>query len=584
MSNDKRRQFEGTTVLNQDLLNACQDNLSNQLELIVDIEKPGGGFIRASDRNKYVVAAGGEGTFYEALLTFPIISRTVGDFLNPGLEFSQLELSLSNVDGRFNDILPAGDDYAGWVGKAVTVKLGMGEVESTYRTIFQGEITDQGGFKRGVSKITFVARDRFNKINVDFPSTVLTTGAFPNLEADKQNVTVPVIYGDWTVNVEPGMASVPGIVVNGADPTVNGDTSHVTNIQLVISAHALTSFDTTQVYLKRGEKVWLIPAADVTSVSIGGPGVSSFALIQGSGLMTAQTPDTDDITLEYDSNDEFFVKVKGKDLGTYDDNIIAQAKDLLITFGGLVSGDFDANWDTLRDKASPAVSAISTFKSRVWIQEPENLLEYVFSLLEQVRVEVFIDKNLKLKLLPLHFDTFVAAPTHTIRNWDVEQGSVALNIDERTNFNRIKGVYNYLPNRNENLQETKIYKNAAAITQAGRAISKKIVFPNLYEESTVVDQVKETLRITSAFFETVTLNATWRSMLLDIGDFVKLNVQIQSTVFNDVPALIREIGYDPAGIKIPLKVWSFQMMPFTGYTPGYPGTVGGSTATISEET
>jgi hypothetical protein len=584
MSNDKRLQFEGATVLNQAFLDACQDNLCNQLELIVDIEKPGGGYIHASDRNKYVVEAGGAGTFYEALLTFPIISRTVGDFLNPGLEFSQLELSLSNVDGRFNDMLPAGSDYSGWVGKSVTVKLGLGEIESTFKTIFQGEITEQGGFKRGVSKVTFIARDKFNKINRAFPNEVLTTTAFPNLESDKQNVVVPVIYGDWTVNVEPGMASVPAIPVNGADPTVNGDTSHATNLQLVVAAHGLQSFDTTAVYLQRGERVWLIPSADITSVSIAGPGVSSFAIVQNSGLMTAQTPETDDAVLEYDGGDTFFVKVKGKSLGAYSDNLVAQAKDMLLTWGGLISGDFDANWDTIRDKASPAESAIASFKSRVWIQEPENLLEYVLSLLEQVRVEAYIDKNLKLKLLPLHFDAFVAAPTHTIRNWDIEQGSFSLMIDERTNFNRIKGVYNFLPNRKENLQETKIYKNDAAITQAGRPISKKIVFPNLYEEATVIHQVKETLKVTSAYFEYVNLTTTWRSMLLDIGDFVKLNVQIQSTVFNDVPALVREVGYDPAGIKVPLRLWSFQMLPFSGYTPGYAGTVGGSTATITEET
>ena len=583
MSNDQRLQYESSTVLNQDFLDASQDNLVNKLELIVDIEKPGGGFIRASDRNKYVVAPSGEGTFYEALLTFPTIKRTVGDFLNPGLEFSTLELSLSNVDGRFNDLLPAGDDYAGWVGRSVTVKLGLGEIAATYTTIFQGVITDQGGFKRGVSKITFVARDKFNTINKAFPSGVLSATSYPNLEDDKQNVVIPVIYGDWTVAVEPGMASIPALVVNGKDPDVNGDTSFTNNVQLVIAAHGLISFDTTQVYLQRGDKVWLVPSADITAVNIGGPGVSSFEIAQGSGTMTAQTPDTDDQVLEYGRSDNFWVKVKGKDVGAHDNNIVAQARDLLLTYGGLMSGDFDANWNTLRNKASPAESAISTFKSRIWIQEPENLLEFVLSLLEQVRIEAFIDKNLKLKLLPLHFDEFNAAPSHTVRNWDVEQASYNMTIDERTNFNRVKGVFNFLPNRKENLQETKVYKNDAAITQAGRPISKKIVFPNLYEEATVVHQVKETLKITSAYFEYVDLTATWRSMLLDIGDFVKLNVQIQSTIFNDVPALVREIGYDPAGIKIPMKLWSFQMMPFSGYTPGYPGTVGGSTATISEE-
>jgi hypothetical protein len=584
MSNDRRLQYESATALTQAFLDASHDNLVNKLELVVDIEKPGGGFIRASDRNKYVVDGSGAGTFYEALLVFPVIKRTVGDFQSPTLEFSQLELELSNVDGRFNKFLPAGANFSGWVGKSITVRLGLGEIESTYRTVFHGFITEQGGFRRNVSSITLIARDRFDSVNKSFPTAALLKGDYPDIEDDKANAIAPVIYGDWTVNVESGMASIPATVVNGADPDVNGSSSFTTNLQLVIAAHALVSFDTSEVYLRRGEKVWLVPSADIAAVSIAGPGVSSFEIAQSAGTMTAKTPDTDDQVLEYGNGDTFFVKVKGKDLGSHDDNIVAQAKDILKTFGGLVDADFDANWATYRDKAAPAWSAISTTKSRVWIQEPENTLEFALSLLEQVRIEAFIDRNLKIKLLAIHLEDFASSPSFMVRNWDVERGSLKLKIDERTNFNRAKAVFNFLPNRKENFQETSIYKNDLAIAQAGKAISKKIVFPNLYDETTVIYQLIETLRVTSAYFENVEVTLTWRSMLLDIGDFVKLNVSIQSTEFENVPALIREVGYDPAGMKIPLKLWSFQLLPFPGYTPGYVGTVGGSTAIIDEET
>ena len=584
MSNDQRLQYEDATALTQAFLDASQDNLVNQLEIVVDIEKPGGGFIRASDRNKYVVTPDGTGTFYEALLVFPVIKRTVGEFLSPTLEFSQLELELSNVDQRFNPLLPAGDSFSGWVGKSVTVRMGLGEIESTYNTIFHGFITEQGGFRRNVSSITIIARDRFDSVNKTFPTETFTLANFPFLEGDKENVLVPIIYGDWTVNVEPNMSSVPAIPVNGGDPNVNGEVTFSVNISLVIAAHGLVSFDTTTVYLQRGEKVWLVPSTDITAINIAGPGASSFEIVQSSGLMLAQTPDTTDQLLEYGSGDNFYVRVKGKDLGAYDDNILEQAKDILKTYGGLVDGDFAANWATYRDKAAPTKSAISTFKSRVWIQEPQTSLEFALSLLEQVRIEAFIDRNLKVKLLALHLEDFVAAPSFEVRNWDVAMGSFSLKIDERTNFNRVKAAFNNLPNRKENFQETKVYKNDAAIAQAGKQISKKVIFPNLYEESVVVDQLSETLRITSAYFENVEVTLTWRSMLLDIGDFVKINIKIQSTQFESVPALIREVGYDPMGMKIPLKLWSFQLLPFSGYTPGYLGTVGGSTATITAET
>jgi len=583
MSNDKRLQFEGATVLDQDFLDASHDNLVCKLEMVLDIENPAGGVIKASDRNKYV-----GGNFYQALVNFPIITRTIGEFLSPTIEFSSLEISpLSNVDGRFNYILPGGGSYNGWVGKKVTVKLGLGETSSTYTTIFEGAITEQAGFKRNVSGINLTARDKFDSINKPFPTQVLTLNNYPNLEEDKINTYVPVIYGDWTVNTDPIMASVPAIPVNGADSTVNGDTSHATNLQLVIAVHALTFFDTAEVYLRRGDNVMKFAAGDITNVSIGGPGVSSFQIIQGS-ILTAITPNASEdesVTtgFGYARGDEIYVKVKGKDLGAHDDNPVWQARDILITYGGMVSGDFAANWATYRDKNSPTESAISTFKARIWIQEPESALEYALSLLEQVRLEAFIDRSLKLKLFALHFEDFNATPGFILKNADVEKGSFSLSIDERVNFNRVKGVYNFLPNRNENLKETKVYRNNLAIGQAGKEISKVIVFPNLYTESVVIDQVKETLKLTSSYLENVHLSATWRSMLLDIGDFVTLNVQIQSTVFEGVPAVIREIGYDPSGLKIPMRLWSFQMVPFGSYAPGYNGTVGGATATITEE-
>lgn len=584
MSNDRRKQYETATVLNQDFLNASQDNLINKLELIVDIEKPGGGFIHASDRNKYVVdSSTGEGIFYEALLTFPVIKRTIGEFLSPALEFSSLELELSNVDGRFNSLLPEGDNFAGWIGNTVTVKLGLGELADTYQTIFQGEVTDQGGFKRTVSSIIITARDRFDIINQSFPSSVLTLANFPDLEPDKENLIVPIVYGDWRTDVEPGAASVPTIVVNGNDPDVNGDTSRTNNVQLVICNHPLQVFDSTNVYLVRGENAWLLPAGDITNISIGSS-PSSFEIVQNSGIMQGVTAEAEDQVLEFSKGDSFYVRVLGKDLGTYDNNIVAQAQDILETFAGLSSGDFDSSWNTLKTKSSPSQSAIASIKSRAYIFEQQNILEYVLSLLEQVRIEAFIDKNLKLKLFSLHLEDFEADPDHTIKNVDIEKGSFSPKLDDRNNFNRAKGVFNLLPNRNENFQETPIYKNAAAISQAGKVISKKIVFPNLYQASAVNDQVKEILKISSAYLENVYSTLTWRSMLLDIGDFVKLNVKIQSTEFSEVPAVIREIGYDPTGIKIPVRLWSFQMLPFPGYIPGNTGTVGGSTATITEET
>jgi hypothetical protein len=337
------------------------------------------------------------------------------------------------------------------------------------------------------------------------------------------------------------------------------------------------SFDSTNVYLLRGDLFYKFDAGDVINVNAGN---NYFELKQsGSGGTTS----IDGSSYKYERGDKIYCRMKGKDLGAYDDNIVEQARDILIEYGGVLVGDFDSTWDTFRDKAAPSESAVSTFKSRAWLGKPEEALKYALSMLEQVRLEAFIDRNLKFKISSLHFDDFVASPSFRVKNWDFEKNSFIPTLDDRNNFNRARGSFNFLPNRNENYEETRVYRNQDAIDQVSKEISKRIVFPNLYEQSVVVDQIKEILKLTSATIEVLDSSLTWRAMLLDVGDFVKINVDIQSTQYVDVPALIREIGYDPDGMKIPIKMWSFQMCPFPGYNPGYSGTVGGNTATIIEE-
>jgi len=103
-----RRPYLTATALTQGFLNEAADNLVNQLELIVEITVPTGpdtpsGLIRASDRNKYV-----GGNFYEARLVFPIIHRTMGDWLSNVLEFSTIDIEINNFYCKYNSILPSG--------------------------------------------------------------------------------------------------------------------------------------------------------------------------------------------------------------------------------------------------------------------------------------------------------------------------------------------------------------------------------------------------------------------------------------------------------------------------------------------
>jgi len=577
MSTSNRREYLTATVLDQGLLDRMQDNLDTKLELIIDIETTGDP-IHASDRNKYV-----DGVFYEALTEFPVVKRSIGEWLEPIIEFSRLTVSVSNVDGRYNNLIAGGANFGGWIGKRVDVKLGLRDVGSTYTTLYSGLVTDVGGFQRDQSKITLITRDDFDRVNKDFPSSVFTKDSFPDLEDNFVGTVVPVVYGDWTVSlpernvdgVAAQAASVTATPINGADAGVVAGT---TSLRCVVSFNDNVLLDTANVYVKKSDIFYQFNAADVT---IFGSGNRVIDIKQGGGGGVSLV---EGVPYQYTNGDLIYVRVKGKDLGAYDDNLIEQAKDILMTYGGVLSGEIDANWATYRSKSSPAQSNIAAFKSRVWVQEPQPAMQYVLSMLEQVRLEAFLSRDLKFKLSSLHFEDFQAAPSHVIRDWDVEEETFNPQLDTKNIWNRARAAFAFDPATNNNAFETPILRNSSAITQIGKEISKKVVFPNLYEESTVILQLTEMLKLASSYAEFIEITLTPRAMLRDIGDFVLINVNMGSAIFENVPAMIRDISYDPRGLRIPVKLWSFQMIPFPGYSPGYAGIVGGSTATITQET
>ena len=580
MSTKDRRPYLTATTLDQALLDACHDNLDGRLEVICEIDL-GTEVIRVSDRNKYVLwvegSSGVQGRFYEALVNLPLIQRTVGDWLVPDIQFSTVTLELSNVDGRFNQYLPGGASYSPWINKTVTVKMGLGENGATYFPIFSGRITEVGGLKRSVRSITIIARDTFDALTASFPTTALSKSTFPDLEEANNGRLAPVIYGDWTVNLDPDPAAIPAYVINGVNANVIGGTRQP--VDLVVTTLPLQSLDLAHIYLKKGDEYLLVPASEISAV---GTANNRFTVAQNA---TPWIPNGEALEpVLYEQGDAFFVRCKGKDLGAYSDNIIWQARDLLITYGGLDPNAFDANWATYRDKSSPPQSAIATFKSRIYEFEPKTAIAYALSLLEQVRLEAFVSREQKLKIHSLHFEDWQVHPSFTLKNWDLVKDSFAISIPERDTFNRARGTFNFLPSRNENAQQTKIQTATASVTQLSKAISKQITFPNLYSEEVVRAQVREILKISSSLLEIGTFSVTWRSALRDIGDIISLNISIGSTVYDTVPVVIREIGYDPAGLKIPLKVWILALCPFPAYQPGLPGTVGGFDAAIIEET
>lgn len=640
MSNKFRRQFAGATQITQSLLDACQDNLLNGLEAIIEIESPDGSLIRASDRNKYV----GE-HFYEALTNFPAVKRTVGDWLGGGLVFSEIDLEISNVDGRFNKYLPGGSSFGTWVNRRVVLKIGLSDKAESYTTVFSGQITKEGGFSRSTKSISIKARNDFERLNASFPTKVFTQDDYLDADESLWGKPVPLVYGDWTVDVTSPFASLPALVTNGASIFVNNEQLKVDIVDddgaalFVSKLHRLIDGDHVDLVTTNDSKemegqYYVTNATEDSfrlSQTIGGASIQVDgnaqdysvqrpnhiprqvvkALIADNAMTflgdvylfrqeyyyklptSIYLVNTDKNQIEisqnntafkinganwvYNKSDQFFVLAKGKSLPSDGlSNMVAIAKDLLNTFGGGVI-DYDLTWGSYLTKTQD-------YKARAYIDEASELMVYVIQLLEQVMLEPFVSRDLKMSLNSLRFSDWVYPPAKKLTNWDISKDSFQIKIDDKNNFNRGRGVYNYLPDVKENNFSTVYFKNQAAIDQSKDiADTKAVTYPNLHRREDVEFFFKETLKIASGFREVATVTVTSRLFLAEIGEMLSLYVDIGSFNLDGVPAMIRDISYNTSELTIELTLWVFTMIPFGSWKPDFYGTVGGSSAIIDQD-
>lgn len=579
-----RRVYETTTALDQAFLDEAHDNLENRLVFVARIFHPNRE-IKVSDRNVY---SGGD--FFEARAIFPVVQKTIGDFLQNVLEFSEVTIEINNSDSTFNDLMPGGSNYVSWVGVRVSIEVGVTEDVNNFFTIFDGFVSKDAGFSRTVKSFTLKARDKFEDVNNQtFPTQTFNIGTYPDISDDLGGKLIPIVWGDWTTDVNPS-GSIPALVVNsvatGIEDVNNDGTGGTVDIRVKICSNALDTLDTTKVYLKRGEQIYLMDSADIHSVS----GDKTEFSIRNLNTATQAVTQVEGNPFVYKQSDKFFVRCIAflqTQLSALYRNPLQIALDIMKTYGGVLDAEIDSSWSTVTAKTSPPENAIQNYLARAYVDDEENVLEYANSLAGQAGCEIFVNKDGLFALRTLHLEDFEQNPSFILKNEDVEKGTFVPEIDERTNRNRLAGTYNFLPDIGEVASQSRYYRNQASIDQlGGRIISDRLNFPNLYSRTQVEYRVQEALRLTSAFAEFPVFNATWRSLLLDIGDFIAIDVKIGSCQFDQVPCMIREKGYDPNGLKIPLKVWSFMLIPFGGIG-GYPGQgngiVGGDSANIIQE-
>ena len=565
-----RTPYLTANTLDQALLDQCSGDLSNQIELVAEIQAPDGSWIYVSDRNKYV-----GGTFYEARVEFPVIERTIGDWLSPEVEFSELEITVSNADGKYNNFLPQGADYVPWINNQVIIKVGLRDVVSTFFSIFSGKVTHVAGFNRNTSSFTLKARDRFDELNESIPNKVFAD-EWSDAEDDKEGEFIPIVLGDWTTNLS-DPAQVPATVTNGADPdTISG----VGPVVMHVSDNTQDLIENNTVYLLRGSEWTLVPVANVS--------INSNKYI----IMTQGWTLPDSTAYLYSSSDRFYCRCRTfppLGLSTVYINPVTIAIHLLREYGGLdIDNEMDRpTWEYYALKGNPAQSEILEYKARAWIGSSQSIIGYVKSLLQQCRLEPVFKNNGKITVKSFHFEEWTTPYNNAseILIYDIEKDSFVPRMSEINNFNKTQIAYDTNPRTGETVYKTNLFQNAASIAVAGKDITKFVIMPNAILDPLSIDYVslhgQELLKLASGFFEEIELNVTWRFLFLEPGDMVRLNVEIDSSKYTNVPCVVRTIAYDPDGMKLRLKLWSLQMINFPGYEPGYSGMVGGYNQTIT---
>lgn len=559
----RRRYYQEATSFDQNFLDTTFIAQETDIRFICTVSIPGGGYLRLSDRPIYI------GTnFYEGRVKVPVVERKISELLAPSLTFSEFEVEINNVDGRFNDYLIGGADYTSFFGEEIVLKAGIGNDEANYQTVFRGFVHYDGSVERGSKTIRLRARDEFEALNKSTLLPVINTTDFPSAPSDSIGKTIPFVLGDWdaglnTVATTSVEVSGMSVLARAPDNFFGGTVGYnVGGGFFVFSIGSYTPDNILQCYIKRSDELLECNFNGVPQVAAGYWVVSVTSLKQDP---TGTVPYT------YQQGDVAVIGVKVPYAGTQYDNPIRQAKEILGVLGGLATGDFDATWDTLAVKASPAQSALASIRSRVWIgDDNQTVLEAALGILKQVRVDAFIDNNRKVKLRTLHPEDF-PQPTAVPRvsQWHVIESTIKPEVDKRNFFNAAAGNYAFTPVTGKTSLQTAKRTNQNAVTKSGKEIAKAIDFPNLFVESDVLNQVVEFVRFYSAGLEYVTTSLAWTHLLRDLGDFVSVSFEVGSIEFVSVPMMVRTLAVDPGNASVQVSLLSFANFPYQTYQPSY---------------
>lgn len=570
MANDRRIDaYEKATALDQGMLDETFRGGETEIHTVGTLTKIVGATtytLRFSDRAKFV----GD-NYYHGRAKFPDIKRTVGELVAPEIQFSEMEVQLNNVDGFYNRHLSGGADYFSFIGASLIIQVGIRDVSGTYFTIFNGTVPDEDGFNIDRESITIRARDKADALNKSTGLPTINDIDYPSAPQESYGKVIPLAIGDWSAgySVDVNSGSL-GITIESVQYSVITDSPNnfyggvigypVGGGYFVFSVGSYTPETILNCHVKRSNNLIQV---NFNSAPFNAAGYWS-VLVNSCNLFGGGT-----IPYVHQDGDVAIISVKFPySTGQYCNPILI-AKEILFTLGELSAGDLDtASWDALATKSTPAQSAMTAIKARIWIgDEKDKILETVLGLLEQVRVELYWNNVGKIALRSIHPEDFSSHGSTRIEQIHIDESSLKIKSDQRNFFNKALGNFAFTPTIGKTQLQTVTRKNGNSIAKAGKEVLKGIDFPALYVEDDVLLQIDEFIRFYSASHQYVEANIAWTSLLRDLTEIVMLNYRIGSIDFDNKPMKVRDITFRPSTACLTFRLLSLANFPYTGYAP-----------------
>ena len=571
MTDDRRvKAYTEATELTQNVLDETFLGGETEICTVATLTK-GDVVLRFSDRAKYV-----GNDYYEGRAKFPEIVRTIGELISPSIQFSEMEVKLNNVDGFYNSYLSGGANYISFIGARIEIKIGLRDLSATYFTLFDGTVPDEDGFAFDRESITLRARDKANELNKATGLPFINSADFPSAPQESLGKIIPFVLGDWVTgyNLTRDIGSVSissgslqyNVIQDGPDNFYGGIIGYPVGegyFVFCVGGGLETSYTPETIqdcHIKRGASFLRVKFNNVPK---------NLAGFWGIQVLNYEIFGGEQIPYIFQDGDTAAISVKiPYAVGKYS-NPILLAKEVLKTLGDVVDGDLDtASWLYLSTKSSPPQSDMTSIKARIWIgEEKDKVLEVVLGMLEQIRVEMYWDRNQKIALGDLHPEDFHEQGSYRIEQIHLDEQSLKLSSDQRNFFNRAMSNYSYSPVVGKNSMQTGYRRNANSVNKSGKTISKAIDIPMLYVEADVIHQLDEFIRFYSTSQEYIEANISWTALLKDLSEIVMLNYRIGSLQFNNKPMKIRTITFIPSNGCLRFKLLSLANFPYTGYAP-----------------